>query len=100
MSLSMGQQLLLSSPIKENVFAFMRCCHGGAKQVAGGIALAMASIAPMKPPAINPPMISMGQLWGTQDSWLPRLNTLVGLLFVGGKGYFSNICSNIHSLER
>jgi hypothetical protein len=54
----------------------------------------------MKPPAINPPMISMGQLWGTQDSWLPRLNTLVGLLFVGGKGYFSNICSNIHSLER
>jgi len=45
-------------------------------------------------------MISMGQLWGTQDLWVPRLNTLAGLLFVGGKGYFSNICSNIHSLER
>ncbi|MEY3218242.1 MAG: hypothetical protein RLY96_705 [Actinomycetota bacterium] len=47
MSLSMGQQLLSSSPIKENDFASMRCCLGGAKRVVGGIESAMASIAPM-----------------------------------------------------
>jgi hypothetical protein len=43
----MEQQRLLSSPIKENVFAFTRSYQDGVKQVAGGIALAMASIALM-----------------------------------------------------
>jgi hypothetical protein len=47
MSLSMGQQLLSSSPIKENGFASMRCYLVGVKQVAGGIESAMEGIAPM-----------------------------------------------------
>jgi hypothetical protein len=47
MSLSMGQQLLSSSPIKENAFASMPFYRVGVKQVAGGIESAMESIALM-----------------------------------------------------
>jgi hypothetical protein len=47
MSLSMGQQLLSSSPIKENDFVSMQCCRDGVKQAVGGIGSAMESIALM-----------------------------------------------------
>jgi hypothetical protein len=43
----MGQQLLSSSPIKENDFASTPFSLVGVKQVAGGIESAMASIALM-----------------------------------------------------
>jgi hypothetical protein len=43
----MAQQRQLNSPIAVDAFEFMQCLLDGAKQVAGGIELAMASIAPL-----------------------------------------------------
>jgi hypothetical protein len=43
----MAQQPQLNLPIAVDVFEFMQCLLDGAKQAVGGIALAMASIAPM-----------------------------------------------------
>jgi hypothetical protein len=43
----MVQQLQLNLPTAVDAFEFTQCLLDGAKQAVGGIALAMASIAPM-----------------------------------------------------
>jgi hypothetical protein len=43
----MAQQPQLNLPIAVDAFEFTQCLLDGAKQAVGGIALAMASIAPM-----------------------------------------------------